>query len=198
MVNSYNFLYLAGVAQLRTKLSTRPKQLSRPGQSGIQCLMGVGQAAVVSFRQAAVVRPQRAAVSRSWQSAGHRILKQTEAAEAASTGANHEWSMRLLGELFRHKSNTRGRELLPFQLIPSRRKSQLEGSISLRPLYCMLIFISKTETQSSATKSIWLKMNNNVVFSMYFFFYYYFPLIEHNTDILFMRRISCSLFKYMF
>ena len=137
-------------------------------------------------------------MSRSWQSAGHRILKQTEAAEAASTGANHEWSMRLLGELFRHKSNTRGRELLPFQLIPSRRKSQLEGSISLRPLYCMLIFISKTETQSSATKSIWLKMNNNVVFSMYFFFYYYFPLIEHNTDILFMRRISCSLFKYMF
>ena len=118
MVNSYNFLYLAGMAQPRTKLSTRAKQLSSPGQSGIQCLMGMGQAAVVNFRQAAVVKPQRAA-------AGHRILKQTEAAEAESMGANHEWSMRLLGELFRHKSNTPGRELLPLQLIPSRRKSQL-------------------------------------------------------------------------
>ena len=125
MVNSYNFLYLAGMAQPRTKLSTRAKQLSSPGQSGIQCLMGMGQAAVVNFRQAAVVKPQRAAVSGSWQSAGHRILKQTEAAEAESMGANHEWSMRLLGELFMHKSNTTGRELLPLQLIPSRRKSQL-------------------------------------------------------------------------
>ena len=48
MVNSYNFLYLAGMAQPRTKLSTRAKQLSRPGQSGIQCLMGMGQAAAAA------------------------------------------------------------------------------------------------------------------------------------------------------
>ena len=93
--------------------------------NGVSLPSPVGQAAVGNFRQAAVGKPQRAAVSGSWQSAVHRILKQTEAAEVASMGANHEWSMRLLGELFRHKSNTPGRELLPLQLIPSRRKSQL-------------------------------------------------------------------------
>ena len=87
----------------------------------------MGQAAVVNLEQTAVVKSRRGAVVRPWQPAGHRILKQAEAAEASSRGTNHEWSVRSLEELFRNKSNTTGRELLPFSVDSIKEKVSVGG-----------------------------------------------------------------------
>lgn len=158
--------------------------------------MGMGQAAKVNFRQTAVIKPQRAAPIGSWQPAGHRILKQTLAADAASM-------VPATSGLWDYLESYSGTSQIPpgesYFLFSWFHQG---GSLSWRvaPPWglsnaCWSSFPRQRPSLQLPRVSGWKWIT---MLSFPCIFYYYFPCIEHNTGILFMRRISCSLFKYMF